>query len=178
MAAASRNRPSSDTDRLVVARISGIALRHARWHEPTEDETAAAVAELCEIAGNRPDLLPEQAGILLGFHEGGLDEPRAKAAASFCIAAGPDQDLIPRWAGSGPSWRAGLLSAGRPVHRGVRERVHYAGPRDESSRGRGKAPAARVRPGIQKPGQLVTGLERPVLSRTGGRLLMPAPRRR
>ena len=68
-----------------------------RWHEPTEGETAAAIAELREIAGDRPDLLAEQAGILLGFHEGGLDEPRAKAAASFCIAAGADQGLIPRW---------------------------------------------------------------------------------
>jgi hypothetical protein len=111
MAAASRNRPNSDTDRLLVARISGIALRHARWHEPTEGETAAAVADLREVAGDRPDLLAEQAGILLGFHEGGLDEPRAKAAASFCIAAGADQDLIPRWVTVG---RERAEFAGRP----------------------------------------------------------------
>jgi len=94
-----------------VARISGIALRHARWHEPTEGETAAAVADLREVAGDRPDLLAEQAGILLGFHEGGLDEPRAKAAASFCIAAGADQDLIPRWVTVG---RERAEFAGRP----------------------------------------------------------------
>jgi hypothetical protein len=111
MTAASRDRPSSDADRLLVARISGIALRHARWHEPTEDETAAAAAELREIAGDRPDLLAEEAGVLLGFHEGGLDEPRAKAAASFCIAAGADQALVPRWTEVGRE-RAQL--AGRP----------------------------------------------------------------
>jgi hypothetical protein len=77
--AAFRNRPSPENDRLLVARISGIAQRHARWRGPTEDETTAAVAELREVAGDRPDLLAEEAGILMGFHEGGPYEPRAKA---------------------------------------------------------------------------------------------------
>jgi hypothetical protein len=111
MTAASRDRPGSDADRLLVARISGIALRHARWHEPAGDETAAAVAELREIAGDRPDLLAEEAGILLGFHEGSLDEPRAKAAASFCIAAGADPDRIAKWVQVG---RERAEQAGRP----------------------------------------------------------------
>jgi hypothetical protein len=35
-----------DTDQLTVACSSGIAIRHASWREPTEDETATAVAEL------------------------------------------------------------------------------------------------------------------------------------
>jgi hypothetical protein len=48
-------------------------------------------------AGDRPDLLAEVAGILLGAIEGELDEPRSKAAASFCIAAGADQSLILGW---------------------------------------------------------------------------------
>jgi hypothetical protein len=97
MAAAFKDRPSSDADRLLIARISGIALRHARWREPTEDELAAAVAELREVARDRPELLAEEAGILLGFYEDGGDEPRAKAAAQLLIAAGADESLIPQW---------------------------------------------------------------------------------
>ena len=80
-----------------MARISGIARRHASWRAPAENEIAAAVAELREVAGDRPDLLAEEAGIQLGFHEGGLDEPRAKAAAQLLIAAGADENLIPGW---------------------------------------------------------------------------------
>jgi hypothetical protein len=72
-------------------------MRHASWREPAEDEIAAAVAELREVAGDRPDLLAEEAGILLGFHEGGLNEPKARSAAQLLIAAGTDETLIPRW---------------------------------------------------------------------------------
>lgn len=92
-----RVRLRPDRDRLLVARISGIAKRHAQWRAPTEAEIAAAVAELREVADDRPDLLAEEAGIVLGFHEGGLDEPRAKAAARLLIAAGADESLIPQW---------------------------------------------------------------------------------
>ena len=91
------DRRTPDHDRLVVARISGIATRHASWREPTENEIAAAVAELREVAGDRPDLLAEEAGIQLGFYEGDLDEPRAKSAAQLLIAAGTDESLIPGW---------------------------------------------------------------------------------
>ena len=148
MAAASRNRPRSDTDRLVVARISGIALRHARWREPTEDEAAAAVAELREIAGDRPDLLAEQAGILLGFHEGGLDEPRANATASFCIAAGADQGLIPRWVKVGRE-RAELAGRRRWVGRvavPVAVRPVPALQRHRTQRGQQRQAVRRVSP--------------------------------
>ena len=86
-----------DSDRLLTARLMVVAKRHAPWCEPTQDETDAAVPELRAIAGERPDLLAEVAGILLGASEGELDEPRAKAAASLCIAAGADQSLIPGW---------------------------------------------------------------------------------
>jgi hypothetical protein len=55
------------------------------------------VPELREIAGDRPDLLAEMAGILLGASQGQLDEPRSRAAASFCIAAGADESLILGW---------------------------------------------------------------------------------
>ena len=56
-----------------------------------------AVVELREVAGNRPDLLAEEAGILLGASVGKPDEPRLRAAAQLCIAAGADESLIPRW---------------------------------------------------------------------------------
>jgi hypothetical protein len=69
--------------------------RHARWRALTDSETAAAAAELQEIASGRADLLAEVAGILAGFHEGELDEPKAKAAAYLCRLAGADESLIP-----------------------------------------------------------------------------------
>jgi hypothetical protein len=87
----------SNSDRLLTARLMGAAKRRAPWRKPTRDETDSAVSELREIAGDRPDLLAEVAGILLGASEGEPDEPRSKAAASFCIAAGANQSLIPGW---------------------------------------------------------------------------------
>lgn len=99
--AMARDRRAPDHDRLLVARISGIARRHASWRAPAGNEIAAAAAELREVAGDRPDLLAEEAGIQLGFHEGGLDEPRAKAAAQLLIAAGADESLIPGWIDEG-----------------------------------------------------------------------------
>jgi hypothetical protein len=88
-------------DRLLMAKLDGIIWRHARWYEPAQEETDAAVAELREVADGRPDLLAEAAGVLLGFHEGGLDEPRAKAAASFCLAAGADAGQVAWWTEEG-----------------------------------------------------------------------------
>lgn len=99
--AMARDRRAPDHDRLLVARISGIARRHAGWRAPAGNEIAAAAAELREVAGDRPDLLAEEAGIQLGFYEGGLDEPRAKAAAQLLIAAGADESLIPGWIDEG-----------------------------------------------------------------------------
>ena len=95
------DRPGPDHDRLAVARLSAIAQRHARWRELTEAETAAARAELQEIAGGRADLLAETAGLLLGFHEGDLEEPKAKAAAQLCRLAGADETLILQWVEEG-----------------------------------------------------------------------------
>lgn len=59
------------------------------------------MAELREVGGDRPDLLAETAGILIGASEGRLDEPRAKAAAQLRIAADADESLIPRWVEEG-----------------------------------------------------------------------------
>ena len=84
--------------------------RYSHWRDLTEAETAAAVAELREIIGNRPDgpaLLAEVAGILIGAREGELDEAKGKAAARLCIAAGADETLIPQWiqlGGAGGRW--------------------------------------------------------------------------
>jgi hypothetical protein len=99
-----RDRFRGNSARLVVASLSGAAQRHARWGEPTAEETAAAVAELREILAGRDDgpaLLAEVAGVRLGFYEGELGEPRAKAVARSCIAAGADESLIPEWAEEG-----------------------------------------------------------------------------
>lgn len=94
-------RPRPDADRMTVAELTGAAQRHAQWRELTEAETADAVAELQEIAGDRADLLAEVAGLLLGAREGALDEPKAKAAAALCIKAGADVDQVPQWVEEG-----------------------------------------------------------------------------
>jgi len=91
------DRPVPHPDQLIVARLTGAAQRHAPWREPTEAETATAVEELREIAGDRGDLLAEVAGLLIGFYRGTMEELKAQAAAQYCIVAGADADLIPRW---------------------------------------------------------------------------------
>lgn len=97
-----RSRPGPDSDRLIVARLSSIARRHARWGELTEGEAAAGAAELREIAGGRADLLAEAAGSGLGFYEEQpLFEDRARAEARLLIAAGADETLIPGWIAEG-----------------------------------------------------------------------------
>ena len=97
--------PPPDPDRLLVAQLFGTARHHARYQEPTEDETAAAVAELQAIT-RRPDLLAEVAGILIGAHAGKLDEARAKVAAGYCIAAGADPEAVQWWVARGKERRA------------------------------------------------------------------------
>lgn len=86
-----------EQDQLAVARLTGAAWRHAAGWEPTGPETAAAVAELREIAGGRRDLLAEVAGLLIGYYRRTAQEPKARAAAYYCIAAGAGLELIPRW---------------------------------------------------------------------------------
>ena len=46
-------------DRLLIAELTGEAGHRAKWRELTEDEEAAAVAALRELAGGRADLLAE-----------------------------------------------------------------------------------------------------------------------
>lgn len=90
-----------ESDQLVVARLAGAAQRHAPWREATPEETAAAVAELREIAGGRGDLLAEAAGLLTGFYRGTAEDRKARTAACYCRAAGAEGDLIPRWIAEG-----------------------------------------------------------------------------
>jgi len=101
-----------ESDQLVVARLAGAAQRHAPWREATPEETAAAVAELREIAGGRGDLLAEAAGLLTGFYRGTAEDRKARTAAGYCRAAGAKEDLIPRWIAEGERRAA---AAGRPA---------------------------------------------------------------
>ena len=64
-----RDRPGPACDRLLVARISGTAMRHARWGALTEADKADGAAELRKAAGDRADLLAETAGLALGTAE-------------------------------------------------------------------------------------------------------------
>ncbi len=101
--------PPPDPARLIVAELTGTAKHHATYTPPIGDETAAAVAELAEILEGRDDgpaLLAEVAGVLLGAHEGALDEARARNAAGFCVAAGADPELVPQWIAEGRRRRA------------------------------------------------------------------------
>jgi len=84
-------------DRLLVAELYGEARHHAKWRELSDDEEAAAVAELRELAGGRADLLAEVAGVLEGAREGEPDEPLTRQAAMLCRKAGADPDAIPAW---------------------------------------------------------------------------------
>ena len=84
-----------------MAQVTGTARRHARWRALTPDEEAAAVAELRDLAAGRSDLLAEVAGIMLGFHEGDLEERRASSAAQLCRLAGADEGLIQPWVEEG-----------------------------------------------------------------------------
>jgi len=62
-----QDRSGPDPVRLVVASLSGAVQRHARWRDPTEAETAAAVNELREILAGRNDaavLLAATAGLI------------------------------------------------------------------------------------------------------------------
>jgi hypothetical protein len=99
MIVASRDRPGPAAGRLLVARLSGIAQRHARWGAMDEAQKAEGAAALREVAGDRPDLLAQVAGIMLGTAEGKGPEyqARGQAVAELCRLAGADQEVIAGW---------------------------------------------------------------------------------
>lgn len=115
-------------DRLAIAGISGIASRHASrckvWGEPTDAEIDVAVAELRSRGyDQRPDLLAQWAGIVLGSAEQrGYGREKAAAEAAILIAAGADESLIPRWIAVGKerAARAGKAPRQFPGHAAVR----------------------------------------------------------
>jgi hypothetical protein len=110
----------TQADRILVAQLTGEAKHHAGWRDPTGDEEAAAVAELRELAGGRPDLLAEVAGIFEGTSEGEPDEPRARQAAALCRKSGADPEAIPAWIEEGRRRRAAArrsLGSPRPGRR-------------------------------------------------------------
>ena len=79
-------------------------------------EEAAALAQLAEVADGRVDLLVEEAGLAIGFHDQDTDAPVYLQIARLCIKAGADTSLISRWIeeGSG-AWplRSGHCSRDR-----------------------------------------------------------------
>jgi hypothetical protein len=102
-------------DRLLVAQLTGTARHHARRRDLTEDEQAAAVRELRDLAAGRADLLAQVAGIFEGASAGRHDEPLARQAATLCRLAGADDALIPQWAAEG---RRRAQAARQPPHGG------------------------------------------------------------
>jgi hypothetical protein len=108
-----RARP--EADRILVAQLTGEARHRARWRPLTEEEEAAALAELRALASGRADLLAQVAGIFEGTSEGELDEPLARSAAQLCRKAGADIDAIPAWIEEG---RRRSANARRPPFSG------------------------------------------------------------
>jgi hypothetical protein len=118
----SRDRPGPAADRLLVARLDGIAQRHARWGALTEDEKPAGAAELRQVAGDRPDLLAEVAGLAIGTAEikGREYQARGHAVTELCRLAGADEQAIPAWIEEGKR----RVGARRPPHSASRVDVH------------------------------------------------------
>ena len=89
----------SEPDRLILAEIAGAARRHTVRHALSEDQRAAAVAELREIAGDRPDLLARHAGVAIGIAQvcDPILRPQYELAAGLCREAGADESLIEPW---------------------------------------------------------------------------------
>jgi hypothetical protein len=87
----------AERERLTSARIAAITRRHARGRALTGVEEAAALAELAEVAHGRVDLLAQEAGLAIGFHDRDIDAPMYLQIAQLCIKAGADTALISRW---------------------------------------------------------------------------------
>ena len=87
----------AERDRLIVARIAAITRRHARGRALTGAGEAAALAELAEVAHGRIDLLAQEAGLAIGFHDQDIDAPMYLQIAQLCIKAGADTSLISSW---------------------------------------------------------------------------------
>jgi hypothetical protein len=111
------NRPPAD--RILVARLSGVAERHSRWGALDDAQADAGAAELRALAGDRSDLLAEVAGLSLGTAEnrGPEYEAKGEAIARLCREAGADPEAIGGWTEEG---RRRVATARRPRDGGVR----------------------------------------------------------
>jgi hypothetical protein len=90
-------RADPDPDNILLARIAGTAARHARGGDPlTPEQEAEAIRELRELAGRRPDLLAQHAGLRLGRGET-RQTPRDRLEADLCLKAGADPAIIAEW---------------------------------------------------------------------------------
>jgi hypothetical protein len=70
-------------DRLLIAQLTGEAGHRAKWRELTEDEEAAAVAALADLAGGRANLLAlPQGGSRPGGIPAWIEEGRRRRAAA------------------------------------------------------------------------------------------------
>ena len=107
--------PRSQDDGTILAWITGITRRYTARGSLTDESRAAAVDELRHLAGDRPDLLAEVAGLSLGLADGGASiVPRQyELQAELCVLAGADSELIERWRPVG----AARAFAARQAHR-------------------------------------------------------------
>lgn len=78
-------------DRILVAKLTGTAGRHASRGTATDE----AIAELKALAGGRADLLAQVAGTALGAAETSPHPPWCRREAELCILAGADESLVP-----------------------------------------------------------------------------------
>ena len=89
----------SAQDRITLARIAAIVRRRTASGALSDESRSEAVAELVSLAGNRPDLLAEAAGLALGLAAGGnsIVPHQYELQAELCLLAGADTSLIDQW---------------------------------------------------------------------------------
>jgi hypothetical protein len=101
-------------DRLIIARISGVASRHMPLSGAYPQGEAAAIAEVRAVACGRADLLAQFAGTYLGLSVmQPVDQLAAQhvAQASLAARAGADMDQVARWIPVGLPRGEGILSS-------------------------------------------------------------------
>src|ERR1700758_4465667 len=84
----------TEADRLLYATLAGAVARPGGL---ARHQAAAAVAELRDIAGHRPDLLAHRAGTAIGFGESQYDAVVYRLIADLCIKPGAAPAQIPGW---------------------------------------------------------------------------------
>jgi hypothetical protein len=98
----------STSGQILRAWLTAAAKRNARDRTVTTEQ---AVPEIYELAGDRPDLLAQCAGLALGCGETGPDRDVYRRMAELCIGAGADESLIQGWNRGGARSRRGSCGA-------------------------------------------------------------------